>query len=191
MSKRIIIVHGWGKSPKTDWFPWAKEELEKKGFEVLVPEMPETNWPKIEPWVETLVKAVGRAGEEVILVGHSIGCQAVLRFLETLPENQKIGKAILVAPWFTLTPETTEEKEDAEIADPWLNTSLNFDKVKSKANSFTAILSDNDPFIPLEENKKIFEEKLGAEVIIKENQGHFDEEVGIKKLPLLLKYILD
>jgi len=27
---KIIIVHGWDGSPKHGWFPWLKNELEKK-----------------------------------------------------------------------------------------------------------------------------------------------------------------
>lgn len=34
MRKRIFIIHRWLGTPNSDWYPWAKEELEKKGFEV-------------------------------------------------------------------------------------------------------------------------------------------------------------
>lgn len=189
MAKRVIIVHGWGKSPNSDWFPWLKVELEKKGFEVLVPLMPDPDYPKIEQWVNILNEVIKEADENTILVGHSIGCQTILRFLQSLEEGKKVGKVILVAPWMILTPETTELEEDAEIADPWINTPIDFEQVKTKAGSFIAIFSDNDPFVPLGENKELIQEKLGAQVIVKHKQGHFDDESGIKQFPELLKYI--
>lgn len=189
MNKRVIIVHGWEGSSLSDWFPWAKEELKKRGYEILVPNMPDADWPKIEPWVSALAQVAGEVDKKTIFVGHSIGCQAILRFLETLPPEQKADKVILVAPWFSLTPETTKEKEDVEIAEPWLKIPLNWEKVKEKANYFVAIFSDDDPYVPLTENKKLFAEKLGAEVIVKQNQGHFDESSGCRELPILLELI--
>jgi uncharacterized protein len=38
--KRVFIVHGWNDSPDGSWFPWLKNELVRKGFEVHVLEMP-------------------------------------------------------------------------------------------------------------------------------------------------------
>ena len=37
--KRVFIIHGWGGNPETEWIPWTKKQLEKKGFQVEVPEM--------------------------------------------------------------------------------------------------------------------------------------------------------
>lgn len=51
MTKRLIIVHGWGGSPDEGWFPWLKNEAEKLGFSVSVPAMPNTNEPRIFNWV--------------------------------------------------------------------------------------------------------------------------------------------
>jgi predicted alpha/beta hydrolase family esterase len=33
--KRVIIIHGWEASPESNWFPWLKNELEKKGIRFL------------------------------------------------------------------------------------------------------------------------------------------------------------
>ena len=35
--KRVVIVHGWGGSPEDNWIPWLRKEMEKGGFEVIVP----------------------------------------------------------------------------------------------------------------------------------------------------------
>lgn len=50
MNKRVFLIHGWGGSPTTDFLPWAKEELGKLGYEVITPDMPDTDYPKIETW---------------------------------------------------------------------------------------------------------------------------------------------
>lgn len=187
MNKRVIIVHGWGGSPQSDFLPWAKEELERKGYEVITPSMPDTDNPKIETWVPYLAQVMGEVREDDILVGHSMGCQAILRFLEGLPKDRKVGKVILVAGFGPYLKGLT--KEEQQIAQPWLDVSLDLDKVSTKANSFTAIFSDNDPFVPLEENRKVFEEKLGAKIIVEHGKGHLSGDDEIFELPILLEII--
>jgi predicted alpha/beta hydrolase family esterase len=185
MSKRIFIIHGWGGNPEEGWFPWLKRELEARGYEVKVPTMPDTEEPKIKRWVNHLEKTVGLPDENTFFIGHSIGCQTILRYLNKLPADTKIGGAVFVAGWFSLR--NLETDEEWKIAEPWIETPINLEKIKSQLNKRTAIFSDNDPFVPLEENRKIFAEKLGAKVIIEHNKGHFSGEDGIKELPIILE----
>ncbi len=95
--KKVIIVHCWEGNPDYCWYPNTKEELEKRGYEVVVPEMPETNMPKFNKWLQKLKEVIGEPNESLYLVGHSLGCITILKYLESLKENQKIGGAILVA----------------------------------------------------------------------------------------------
>lgn len=171
--KRAIIVHGWSGSSQKDWMPWAKEELEKLGYKVIVPDLPDTDNPKIETWVQSLAQVAGELRRSDILIGHSMGCQTILRFLATLPEGQKVGRVILVAGFGPYLKGLTEE--ESLIAKPWMETPIDFDLVKTRAGKFIAFFSDNDPFVPLEENKKLFEEKLAAEIIVEPDKGHFND----------------
>ncbi len=97
MGKRVFIIHCWDGRPNYCWYPWVKKELEKNGFQVNVPAMPETEMPRMEKWVPELRKLVGSPDKDVYLVGHSVGCITILRYLESLKENEKIGGAVLVA----------------------------------------------------------------------------------------------
>lgn len=47
MPRRIFIIHGWGGTPKEGWFPWLKREFESKGFEVFIPQLPDSDNPRI------------------------------------------------------------------------------------------------------------------------------------------------
>ena len=96
-NKRAIIAHGWDGYPEEGWFPWLKSELEARGFEVLVPQLPEANSPSIYNWVPALAEAVGTPDENTYFVGHSMGCQTIARYLETLPEGAKVGGAVFGA----------------------------------------------------------------------------------------------
>jgi hypothetical protein len=186
MAKRVFIVHGWGGSPKREWFPWAKAKLEKRGFEVHIPQMPDPNHPKIEPWIAHLKEEVGNPGENTILVGHSVGCQTILRYLQTLPEKQRVGKVIFIAGWERLY---LDDPAEASIAIPWLESPIDHETAKKRAASFTAVFSDNDPYVPFEENANIFREKLGAKIILEKQMGHFNDDFGINEIPVLLELI--
>ncbi|MDP2820642.1 MAG: DUF1749 domain-containing protein [bacterium] len=187
MNKRVFIIHGWDGYPEEGWFPWLKQELENNGFYVQVPTMPESSEPKIETWVSYLNQVVGEVDENTFFVGHSIGCQTILRYLESLPADKKIGGAIFVAGWFTLMGLETEEEK--EIAKPWLEKPIDFEKVKQHTKNFFAVFSDNDDVVPLN-NKEMFEQRLGAKTAIEHQKGHFRESDGVKELPIVLEYIL-
>ncbi len=182
MNKRVFIVHGWGGDPEEGWFPWLKQQLEKENVVVEVPEMPQTETPKMEAWVSHLEHVVGEVDEQTYFVGHSIGCQTILRFLAQLPEGKKVGGVVLVAPWMTLMNQSSEEME---IARPWIETFIDFDKVKTRTQKFVAIFSDNDEFVPIE-NKELFEKHLNAKSSVEHEKGHFSGGDGIAELPSVL-----
>lgn len=72
MKKRLFIIHGWEGYPEEGWFPWLKQELEKEGFSVTVPAMPNPKKPNIESWISHLIKVVSKPDENTYFVGHSI-----------------------------------------------------------------------------------------------------------------------
>jgi len=37
-----------GDGPNNHWYPWLKKELEKKGYDVFVPSLPDTDNPSIK-----------------------------------------------------------------------------------------------------------------------------------------------
>lgn len=187
--KRVFIIHGWGGYPHEHWLPWLKRQLEKRGYQVEIPSMPETNEPKIDAWVSFLTKLVGMVDKETYFVGHSIGSQAVLRFLESLPTDFQAGGAVFVAGFTKLTPEATPDFLSQNIAKPWTERPIDWKKIKQVMKKVVAIFSDNDPDVPMSESN-IFKEKLGAKILIEKNKGHFCESDGVKELPIVLEELL-
>lgn len=187
--KKAYLIHGWDGSPKEPMHKWIKKNLEKKKFKVLAPNMPNPEEPVIKLWVDKVIEITKDLGDKDILIGHSIGCQTVLRYIETL-NDKKISKAILIAPWMYLDENTIkEEGEDSKrIAKPWVETPINWDKVKENCKEIIAIFSDNDPYVPLS-NVDLFKKKLNARILILDKRGHFDPSSGIKELPEILEFI--
>lgn len=183
--KRAFIIHGWGGNPQEGWLPWLKDELEADGFKVSAPAMPETDRPTIEAWVSHLAKEVGTVDSNTFFVGHSIGCQAIMRFAERLPSDQVAGGAVFVAPFFTLT---LADNEDPAVAEPWLTTHIEDNKVQEHLPTLTCIFSDNDDCVPME-NEKMFQERLQAYTLELHGKGHFSGSDGITELPEALDEI--
>jgi len=188
MTKRVFIIHGWDGYPEEGWFPWLKKELEQNGFEVFVPQMPEPSAPVIDKWVNHLTEVVNEPDENTYFVGHSIGCQTILRYLETL-DNKKVGGAVLVAPWFVLSDLETEEEKI--IGKPWIETPINFNKIKAITNNFVCIFSEDDPVVPLDENVKLFKERANSKIIIERGKGHFSGSDGVMELSSALNSVLE
>ena len=142
--KRVYLIHGWGGSSNDDWFPWLKKELENRKIDVKVFDMPETDNPKIEQWVKYLEYKIDDIDENTYFIGHSIGCQTIMRYLEKLHRHKKIAGCIFVAPWFDLINLNPDE---LSIAHPWINDKIDFSRVLDHCTNFLSIFSNKT--IPL------------------------------------------
>ncbi len=165
-----------------------KKELEDKGYQVQVPTMPDSAEPKIETWVPFLAELIGTPDQDTYLVGHSIGCQTILRYLDTLKGEEKLGGIVLVAGWLHKL-ESLYTEEEIKIAKPWLEIPIDFENVKSHTKNTVAVFSDDDEFVPID-NIELFKEKLEAKTFLEHAKGHFSQETGIKELPVVLEELL-
>jgi len=185
MSKRVFLIHGWEGYPENCWFPWLRKELENRGFQVFVPAMPNPEEPEIESWVNKLNNITKKLDDDTYFVGHSIGCQAIMRYLQTI--NNNVGGIIFVAGWFNLP--CLETKEEKRIAKPWLEMPIDTERIKKLSKNIIAIFSDDDPDVPLSDSE-LFKSRLNAKIIIEHNKGHFSDDAGVKELPIVLKELL-
>lgn len=182
--KRVYLIHGWGGKDYSQWFPWLEEALKKKGFEVKSLDLPNEDEPTIEAWVGHLEEEIPpeEIDEQTYFVGHSVGCQTIIRFLEKLHKHKRIAGCVFVAGWFKVI---NLEPEELELARPWENNEIHFERVLDHCNHFLALFSTNDPHVHLDEAEK-FKKQLGAEIIIKKDEEHF---VETKEIPEILHFI--
>jgi len=187
--KRVYIIHGWGGSPDEPLHKWLASELTREGLEVEVPKMPNSDEPVIEEWIAKLHEIVGpKLDKNFIFIGHSIGCQTILRYLASINSSEQAGGVVFIAPWIYLSGLGTEEEQ--EIAKPWIEEEIDKPKVfrHLPKNKRVAIFSDNDPYVPLDQTDW-FEEGLGFEIVIEHNKGHFTKDDGVNSLPSALRAI--
>ena len=186
--KRVFIVHGWDGSPENNWMSWLGLRLQDKGVEAHVLHMPNAADPKMGEWVAFLANAVVNPDANTYLVGHSLGCQTILRYLESLGEGEIIGGALLVAGFFTIKKEVMFG-DASRVLGPWVNSKIDLSAARSHAKRFVLMLSDNDPYIPLSDSE-IFRRELGSKIIIMPGAGHFSASEGYRELHAALNECL-
>ena len=73
-------MHGKNTNPNEKWYPWLKEQMNKNNIQFIAPILPNANDPEINEWVNELEKT--NPNQNSILIGHSRGGVAILRWLE-------------------------------------------------------------------------------------------------------------
>jgi len=178
--KQVFIIHGWGGNPQGNWFPWLQTELEKRGVQVVVPAMPNPSHPQMDEWLGFLDKVVGKVDENTFFVGHSLGCITILRYLERLKDG-RIGGTVLVAGF--------SESIGIPELDSFFETPVDYETVKERCDTFIAINSDNDSFVPLDK-AQILKDKLNAHLTIIHQGGHLNKDAGYVEFPLVVEEIV-
>ena len=181
--KKALILHGTGNNSQGNWFPWLKSELEREGWKVWVPDLPDSAKPNSKKYNDfILANKDWQFNEESVLIGHSSGAVVILSLLQHLPDDAKVDTCILVS---SFKDALGLEKLEGLFEEPF-----DFEKIKQKAKKFIFIHSDNDPYCPLE-HPRYLSEQLGGELLIIEGQGHFNLEASpdYKQFPKLLEII--
>lgn len=179
--KKVFIVHGWAGNPTVNWFPWLKSELEKQQIEVSVLSMPDSENPNQESWVNYLNKNLPNPNDDTILIGHSLGGITILRYIESLSDNVRLGGIVLVSA-FAKTIGYPEP-------DSFLKTAVDFEKIKKVvSNNAVIINSDNDPYVPNSIAEDLYQ-NVGGEFISIHSGGHLTDKDGFVNFPEVLKAV--
>jgi len=167
---QVIVVPRWGGTAADDWYPWLGGVLAARGIALHVLDLPDPAVPRVEPWVRTVESAIlaEPAPAHLVVVGHSVGCRALLAALERLPEATRVAGALLVAAWWTID-ETWPE------AVPWEALRHDAGRIRAAAGRPVVLLSDDDPFTAgWEENRRLWEAGLDADVRVHPGAAHFN-----------------
>lgn len=90
-----------------------------------------------------------------------------------------------MAPWLDLLPEAIEDEDSYNTAQPWINTPIDFEKIKQFTDNINCIFSDDDYFVSIEQEKE-FKNKLNAKTIIVNNKGHISQDDNVYELQEIL-----
>ena len=155
------------------WYPHAKKSLENLGFSVVAKNMPDAYLARRQYWLPFIAKCVGY-GENVVLVGHSSGALAIMRYAQNHPV---LGLVLVGACHTDLGDET--EKLSGYFDDAW-----EWEKIRKNAKWIVQFASADDPYIPVSESRYV-NKRLGSQYYECKKMGHFMSE----KFPKLLSAI--
>lgn len=177
MTIKAILIPGNGDDNPTDkWFPYIQEELPKIGIEVINVKFPDPVLARKEYWLPFLKQL--DADENSILVGHSSGAVAAMRFAET----NKIYGSILVGACYT------DLGEESEKISGYYDGKWDWDTIKQNQNWIIQFASTDDPFIPIDE-ARVINKELNTEYYEYTDQGHFGSREGKTKFPEIVTII--
>ncbi len=175
---KIIFLHGNGNStPNDNWIPYAKAALEKLGFTVIARQFPDAYLARASSWLPFLKNEL-QADENSVLVGHSSGALAAMRYAE---QNKILGSVLVSAMHTDLGIES--ERLSGYFDTPW-----NWDAINNNQNWIVQFASTDDPWIPIKEPRFVHQ-KLGSEYYEFTNQGHFGGDYYKQTFPELVEAI--
>lgn len=179
MIKVIFIPGNGGSTPSDNWFMSVKNQLEAQNILVTLEAFPDPELARESYWIPFLHDVL-KADKNTILVGHSSGAIAAMRFAELYP----ILGTVLVGAYYTdLGMET--EKLSGYFSRPW-----DFDKIRANQKWISLFASDDDPWIPIDEPRYLHKQ-LNCEYHEYKNQGHFGGDSVKKDFPELTLSILN
>jgi len=165
-AKRLVLLHAKGGSPRANFFPTLKKELEARGYEVEAPAMPNADEPDDIEQRDYVLKHC-QFDENTTVLGHSFGGVVALRVLET---GVKVNRVILVGAPFSGKYLDGKPRPTVTAA---VKKGFDFDKIKKNARSFTALYDTHDLVVSMSDGEA-FAEKLGATLVKAEGrEPHF------------------
>ncbi|TWT14610.1 alpha/beta hydrolase [Planomicrobium sp. CPCC 101079] len=118
MGKSVLFIHSAGPQGNGEGSSGLVAHLEKslEGYEVRSPPMPAPENPRYEEWKAVLKEEIFRMPDGALLIGHSIGGSALLKFfLEEEGDCRFDALISIAAPFWGIDKEWM--KEDFTIAE--------------------------------------------------------------------------
>lgn len=179
--KQVVIVHGTGGDPTENWFPWLAQGLRDQGARVLVPQFPTPEGQSFDSWRETLNSMDPKVDDDLILVGHSIGCAFILRLLET---SGPVAGCVMASGFVGQIGNDEFDPLNAPFfADP-----LDWTQIRANMGDTRVFFGDDDPYVPIEA-AELLSEGLRCPLEKVPGGGHLNAAAGFTTFPAVFEAV--
>lgn len=188
--KNTLILHGWGWNSEWNWNPWLRDEVQYKADETYVPNLPNTDNPKLKEQLDYIDIYSSDFKDGWNIVWHSLWCQLAMHFI--LENNISNLNLVLVAPTYpNIINEIWEEVfwDCLENIREYYDSKINFKKFNKLNSKITIFISDNDPYVNMDSAKKFYSNFDNVKFIEFKNKGHFNAWSETFELEEILEYI--
>lgn len=187
MAKQVLIIHGWtNRRPEGSWQRQAAVALRQQGHQVHYPQLPSTDEPRFSDWSEVALNelaqiAEANTGEEVVVIGHSLGAVTWLKLVADGLAPSLVSRVLLVAP---ADPALLVDIPDFIVDLPAIAESVR------AVGSTTLVGSDEDPWQPngIEET---FGSVLGLPTLVIPGARHFSLSDGFGDWAGIINWVND
>jgi predicted alpha/beta hydrolase family esterase len=175
MKQKVVIIPGNGGSnvEKDHWYSWVRGRLIGLGYHVVMKNMPDPVAAHMDIWLAFMEEGLG-VDADTIVIGHSSGGVATLRYLET----HKLKGAVVIGVNHTDLGDAGE-RESGYYTAPW-----QWDKIKTNAGFIVQFCSPEDPYININEPYYIHD-MVESELHDIRGAGHFMTPVFPELLAVL------
>ena len=171
---KAILIHGNGGCTAADgWLPWLERQLTAFGVDVINHTFPDNVKARSSVWLPYLESL--DADEDTILVGHSSGAVAAMRYAET---HQLLG-SVLVSVCHTDLGDAFQAAS-GYYREPW-----QWHRIRENQQWIAIFNSTDDPLIPVTEARHVASQ-LKCSYFEFTNRGHFNNS---REFPEALDYI--
>jgi predicted alpha/beta hydrolase family esterase len=187
MSKQVLFLHGWtNRRPEGNWQRLAAVALRQQGHQVHYPQLPSPDQPRFADWAEVALNelaqiAESNRGEEVIVIGHSLGAVTWLKLVSEGLAPSLVSRVLLVAP---ADPELL-----IDIPDFILDVAAAAAAVRSAADT-VVVGSDEDPWQP-NGIEATFSTPLDVPVVVVPGARHFSLSDGYGEWAGVINWVND
>ncbi|CAL8329464.1 unnamed protein product [Merluccius merluccius] len=168
MSLRRAVVlpgNGAGDVERSNWYGWARKHINKiPGMTCILKNMPDPVTARECVWLP-FMEEMG-CDEETLLIGHSSGAAAAMRYAE----SHKVFGIILVSAYVSDLGDETE-RASGYFSRPW-----EWSRIRSNVGHLVQFGSSDDPFLPWEEQQAVAD-GLQTDLHRFSDRGHFQNSV--------------
>jgi len=170
MSKRILILHGWGGSDYPHWQSWLAGEVAKEYGCVNFLKFSNFDAPQLDVWMDELKTALKDFRPQIVLC-HSLANSLWFHLCNCGEIAPKIEKLFLIAP----PSNSCDIPQLSEFFPLELPNNL-------FAEEIMLVASDNDPYITLQEIQKM-QQELKCSMKILPGGGHINSDSNYGEWP--------
>ena len=180
--KNAFIIHGFNGDTTYTFGPWLKKDLEKRGYNVIMPNFPIRSAATYNGWASILDDYKNLFNEETIIVCHSIGNPFIIRYLS----NNRLKAKLYISVAGFCKIFTIPDRED-------LNKAFIDFKVEEKDINYCrdniefiySLYSDTDRVIPFDILED-FTKSLNSKPIMIPGVGHMGKYENTTSIPKII-----
>ena len=143
------------------WREWIAQNI--TGYDVLLPDFPNKQNAQYEEWKIYFEKLLPLLGDDVQLVGYSLGAMFLAKYLHESPLDSPVRRLVLVSPCY----------DDESVEDLGSFRVMSATGLEKSAREIHLFHSKDDPVVPFTELAKFQRDLPTATVHIFEDRNHF------------------